>query len=115
MVKNGTGLALDESLDLKVGSKGGIASSEGKGELKKDLAFQLIVALSEYIGSKPSQNNKVSVFSDAVSVILADDRIDFVNQEDSEIEFENGGRRIRLDMIITTTDDTEIRLVREIE
>lgn len=76
----GSGLYLDEDLDLTVDELGDIETSFGIEELQKDLSFQLIFVLDPYIGQPLTTDVVSQVRSKTVDTVTADTRVDSVDR-----------------------------------
>lgn len=96
----GSGIALDEQLDFSVNSSGDLKSVSGSSELEKDLAFQMIISLSKYVGQPPSGNLNEKVAGTASRVARADRRVNSVT--DSNVTYSRDRREITVEMTVTT-------------
>jgi hypothetical protein len=82
----GSGLYLDQSLDLGVGSTGDLRTVSGGEELQKDLAFQLIIILSDLKGQPLTPDTRAEIKSLTLDTILSDSRVDDVDRGSMVIE-----------------------------
>lgn len=72
----GRGIYLDQTLDFDISSTGDIRNTgNGSNELQKDLAFQLKIVLSPYVGEPLTPNNESEIKSDTVDTLLSDNRV----------------------------------------
>lgn len=76
----GSGLYLDSDLDLGVGTTGDLRTVSGSEELQKDLAFQLLITLQEYIGPPLTPATRADIKSRTVDTILSDTRVDTLDR-----------------------------------
>lgn len=97
----GAGIALDEDLDVSVGSTGDLKNESGVDELRKDLAFNMILSLQQYLGSPPGGNLEEKVAATAYRVALADSRIESVDKGATVVRFFDS--REELELIITAS------------
>lgn len=109
----GSGVHLDQNLDLGVGETGDLKSDSGENELQKDLAFQMILGLDQYIGQPPSGNLPSKVAGTAKTIAERDERIDFVKAGETEVSFTDDRRTIELSMVVQA-DNEEVDLVFDI-
>lgn len=111
MVSLGSGIHLDELLDFEVDSTGDIKGEKGVSELQKDLAFQMIISLSKYLGQPPRGNLPEKVAGTAKRVAEVDDRVDYVDSRKTEVEFGPNGEEITLKMVVKTKESGEENLI----
>jgi hypothetical protein len=107
MTSLGSGVGLDESFDFEVGSTGDLKSTEGVEELEKDLAFQMVLGLDEFIGRRPTAALPERVARRASDIAEADPRVEFVNRSALEASFSPDARQIDLKMQVKTEDGVQ--------
>lgn len=100
----GTGISLDESLDLGVDPSGDIESSSGPAELEKDLAVQMIIGLDKYIGEPPSGNIEAKVAGSAKEIALNDPRVISVRDDSIIVNYSTRREEISIEMNVITED-----------
>lgn len=110
MTDFGSGIALDENLDFEVDPTGDLAATSGSDELEKDLSFQMIFSLSDFVGRPPTGNLAPKVLDTATRVATADERVSSVNQERSSIEFSRDREDLQVEIFVRTNNE-EQRLV----
>lgn len=71
----GSGLYLDQNLDFDPSTTGDLRTVDGSDELQKDLAFQLLIVLSDYIGPPLTPGTRSEIKSLTVDTILSDSRV----------------------------------------
>jgi hypothetical protein len=76
----GSGLYLDSNLDFDPNETGDLRTVSGSEELQKDLAFQLIYVLQEYIGPPLEPAIRSEIKSKTVDTVLADERVDSIDR-----------------------------------
>lgn len=100
----GAGVYLDEQLDFSVDSTGDLEGESGVDELQKDLAFQMVISLSKYLGQPPSGNLNEKISGTARRVAEIDSRVDFVDSRKTEVSFSTDRQEITLKMVVETND-----------
>lgn len=100
----GTGIHLDEQLDFSVDPSGDLQAERGLDELQKDLSFQMIVNLQQFIGQPPSGNIEAKVINIAAKIALADSRVSSVDRENSSVTLGPLREKITIDLIVRTVD-----------
>lgn len=110
MADFGTGIYLDEQLDFVVSPTGDLKTKTGADELQKDLSYNMILNLQQYLGQPPSGNLEEKVAGTARRVAEADTRIDSVLSEQTKVTFSPDREEIELIMVIRS-DDAEQELV----
>jgi len=98
----GSGPSLDQQLDFSVDVTGDILSENGIEELKKDLAFQMIINLSQYLGAGPSGNIETQVAGTAKRVALADERVSSVSDDKTIVEFSDDREELTVHLTVRT-------------
>ena len=76
----GSGLYLDQTLDFDPSTTGDLRTVSGSEELQKDLAFQLLIVLSDYIGPPLTPGTRAEIKSRTVDTILSDIRVDSIDR-----------------------------------
>jgi hypothetical protein len=104
MTDLGTGIYLDGSFDFEADSTGDIRATEGVRELQKDLAFQMVISLTKYLGQPPSGNLQEKVAGTAKRVAETDDRVDFVDSRKTEVSFDSARQEITLKITVQTEE-----------
>jgi len=100
----GSGVFLDEQFDFSVGPTGDLKNTSGLNELQKDLAFQMVINLSRYLGQPPSGNLPEKIAATAERVAEVDSRVKFVISEDTQVSFSEDREEITLKMTAQTRD-----------
>lgn len=98
----GSGIHLDEQLDFSVDPSGDLQAERGLDELQKDLAFQMIVNLQEFIGQPPSNNISAKVIGVASSIAVSDSRVSSVDKDNSSVTFNRLRDEITINLIVRT-------------
>lgn len=83
----GSGIALSQHLDFIVDTTGDLEHAEGVGEVRKDLAFNIIREMSDFEGRVPNRETEKDAEIVAKRVILADPRVSTLNA--IEVYFED--------------------------
>ena len=109
----GAGIALDEQFDFTVDSTGDIDSTSGVEELQKDLAFQMVVNLDQYLGQPETPNLEAKVSRTVKNVALGDERIQSVSDDSISVIFEPLSDTITVEMSARTVDE-QVNLIFEI-
>lgn len=107
----GSGQYLDQNLDFEVDAGGDIQTSSGIDELQKDLAVQMIVSLSQFIGESPTPETEADIKRMAYRVAIADVRVSSVNRENITVEWIGGMKKFDVEVPLTTDTDEEYELV----
>lgn len=107
----GSGQYLDETLDFEVDTTGDIRASDGLEELEKDLAFQMIISLSQFLGEPPTPETEADIRRMAYRVAAADIRISFVARDNITVEWNHNSREMEVSVPVTTNTDEEYELV----
>lgn len=107
MAELGSGIYLDGLFDFVADSTGDIRAAEDVNELQKDLAFQMIISLSKYLGQPPSGNLKEKIAGTAKRVAETDDRVDFVDSRKTEISFNSNRQEMTLKVTVQTEEGIE--------
>lgn len=101
MSELGSGLSLDEQWDLYVDkSSGDLASDRGTDEVEKDLAFILGRALSDVAGDFIDDGKAGDIRLSVRKLVLADDRIDTV--ENIDVRQETIDDELKIQVTATT-------------
>jgi hypothetical protein len=106
----GEGLYLDDQLDFSVDPSGDLQSASGVNELQKDLSFQMIFNLEDFIGKPPSGNIEAKIINIASKVAIADSRVTSVSQEKSYVRFGDSRQSLELNLVVRTVSG-EINLI----
>lgn len=107
----GSGIFLDEQLDLSVGTTGDLLTVDGIDELEKDLAVQMIQSMQQYLGKTPTNTTEAEAKRTAYRTAIADVRISSVDRENIVVEWQNRTQNLRVDVPVTTNTDEEYNLV----
>lgn len=100
----GTGIHLDDQFDFAVDPTGDLKNEGGVDELQKDLAFQMVISLSRYIGEPPTGNLTEQVAGTARRVAEVDSRVSSVEESKTEVSFSSDRQEITLKMTVHTAD-----------
>lgn len=100
----GSGPLLDEHFDFSVGETGDLLNTTGVGELQKDLAIRMVLGLSQYLGSAPSNNIGAKVGATATKIAVSDSRVDSVDKDSIQTSFNSDRDELRLQMTVFTSD-----------
>ncbi len=103
----GSGVFLDERFDFSVDPTGDLKSTSGLNELQKDLAFQMVINLEQFIGQPPTGNLQEKVAGTAKRVAEADSRVRYVLEGDTEVIFSDDREEITLKMTAQTRDEQQ--------
>lgn len=110
----GSGQYLDEDLDFEVDTTGDIRASDGQEELEKDLSFQMIISLSQFLGEPPTAEVESEIKRMAYRVAVADVRISGVNRAEIDVEWAESMKQFDVSVPVTTNTDEEHELVFEV-
>lgn len=102
MVENNAGIYLDGQFDFSIDSTGDIQAVYGSDELQKDLAFQMVLGLSQYLGTAPSGNLNAKVAGTAEAIATGDSRINSVVPNSFDVEFNSKRSSIDIEMRVIT-------------
>jgi hypothetical protein len=81
----GSGLYLDQELDFDPSTTGDLRTVDGSEELQKDLAFQLLIVLSDYIGPPLTPGTRADIKSLTVDTITSDSRVDSIDRGSMQV------------------------------
>jgi hypothetical protein len=95
----GAGIYLDRDLDFEIDQTGDLRSESGSAELQKDLAFQLQIILSEYIGLPMRPGTVSDIKSDTIRTLISDDRVDSVDRSSFVLE-QVGDRSLFVQVVV---------------
>lgn len=98
----GSGPALDRQLDLVVNPTGDLKKEEGIDELKKDLAIQMMISLSTFLGRPPSGNLQAKISNTVKRVALDDERINSVVEGSVDVSFSDDRKEIDVSLSVRT-------------
>lgn len=76
----GSGLYLDQTLDFDPSTTGDLRTVSGSEELQKDLAFQLLIVLDEFIGPPLTPGTRAEIKSLTIDTITSDSRVDSIDR-----------------------------------
>lgn len=107
----GSGPSLDEDLDFEIDETGDIRSSSGMEELQKDLSFQMMIALSQFIGENPTPELNVEVRRKVYRVAVSDERISSVDRKKINVEWYNHSQELTVSVPVTTTENATYEMV----
>jgi len=107
----GAGQYLDQNLDFSVDETGDVRSAYGIEELEKDLSFQMIASLSQFLGERPTPELEADIKRMAYRVAAADVRVSAVDRQGIDVEWEESMKQMNVSMSVTTTVDEEYSLV----
>lgn len=100
----GSGIHLDEQFDFSVDPTGDLQTDNGVDELQKDLAFQMVISLTKYIGQPPSGNLKAKVAGTAKRVAEVDSRVKFVDSAKTKVSFGPKREEITVKMVVQSRE-----------
>lgn len=100
----GSGVFLDEQFDFSIDPTGDLQMSEGVNELQKDIAFQMVISMQQFLGSSPSGNLEAKISNTATNVVLGDPRINSVVQNSFDIQFSDNRESISIKFDVRTED-----------
>lgn len=80
MTDFGSGIDLDQDLDLTITPSGDLATADGLDELKKDLSFRLIQALESANPGRLNQDTSDRLRAVIKGLLQEDPRVDTVNR-----------------------------------
>lgn len=107
----GSGIYLDNELDFSADRSGDLRTSSGADELEKDLSFQMIISISQFLGQPPTPSVKTDVSQMASFVAEADTRISSVDRGNITVSFRNEGKEILMTVPVTTNTNENYELV----
>lgn len=107
MTDFGAGIHLDEQLDFSVDSTGDLDGESGIDELQKDLAYNMILNLQEFLGSPPTSTLEAQIVGRAKQVANADSRIDVVVSGETEVSFDSSNEEIELSMTVIANGEEQ--------
>jgi hypothetical protein len=107
----GAGQYLDQTLDFEIDETGDVRGAFGGAELEKDLSFQMIASLSQFLGEQPTPELESDIKRMAYRVAAADVRVSFVDRQTIEVEWEESMKQMNVSMSVTTIVDEEYSLV----
>lgn len=110
----GAGQYLDEDLDFEVGPTGDIRTTSGVEELQKDLAFQMIISLSQFLGEPPTPETESEIKRMAYRVAFADLRVTGVDRNNIIVEWNHRSDAMEVTVPLTTDTGEEQELVFEV-
>lgn len=110
----GSGISLDENLDMEIDSTGDIQSTDGLSELQKDIAWQSTFSLQRFLGSSPTDEVEVQALNTATLVAEADSRVDTVIPEKSTVSFVEGNKKLKVKMSYLTNAGEEQEFIYEV-
>lgn len=96
----GSGLYLDQTLDLSVNTTGDIQTVSGSKELQKDLSFQLLILLKGYTGQPLTPEVRSEIKDTTIDALLSDSRVDSVNRGAIAVQ-RVGQSSIKLEVLLT--------------
>lgn len=100
----GSGVLLDENFDFEVGNTGDLQHESGVDELEKDLAMQMVISLSQYLGEPGSGNVVNKIAGTAARVALLDSRVRSVSKEKTDVKFDRVNGEIDVKLLVNTRD-----------
>lgn len=95
----GSGLYLDQNLDFDPNTTGDLRTVSGSEELQKDLAFQLLITLDEFIGPPLTPGTRADIKSRTVDTITSDSRVDSLDRGSLQVQKPNRNS-IRLSVVV---------------
>lgn len=110
----GAGQYLDQNLDFEIDETGDVRSAFGGAELEKDLSFQMIASLSQFLGERPTPELEADIKRMAYRVAAADVRVSTVDRGNITVEWNYNSREMELTVPVTTNTDEEYELVFEV-
>lgn len=81
----GSGLYLDRELDFDPNETGDLRTISGSDELQKDLAFQLLITLDDFIGPPLTPGTRADIKSLTVDTITSDSRVDALDRGSMQV------------------------------
>lgn len=96
----GSGLYLDTSLDFDPNGIGDLRTVDGSDELQKDLAFQLLITLQEFVGPPLTPAVRADIKDLTIDTITSDTRVDDIDRGSLRVE-KPDKNTIRLQAIVT--------------
>ena len=96
----GSGLYLDQNLDFDPSTTGDLRTTSGSEELQKDLAFQLLIVLDDYIGPPLTPGTRSEIKSLTVDTILSDSRVTSIDRGAMTVSKPNP-ESIRIEAFVT--------------
>lgn len=102
----GSGLYLDQTLDFDPNETGDLRTTSGSEELQKDLAFQLLIVLQDYIGPPLTPGTRSEIKSLTVDTITSDVRVDSVDRGSMRVQKVNP-ESIRISVVVTADGERE--------
>jgi len=103
MTEYGTGIDLDENVDLPISSSGDIELVDGPAELQKDLGYNLKQALEDFIAPPLQRSQRVDAQALAEGVVADDPRIEDI-QSVSVSESEDVTNQLDIEIVAITED-----------
>lgn len=107
----GGGIFLTSELDFELNETGDIRTVRGIDELEKDIAFQTIQALDEFIGRPKTRRTKSIIETRIKRIIQLEPRVDERTSEISLRYPETKPNTIEVTVSVRTTQDEEQELV----
>ena len=102
----GSGLYLDKSLDFDPNTTGDLRTVSGSDELQKDLAFQLLITLDEFIGPPLTPATRADIKDLTIDTILSDSRVDSIDRGSLTIG-KPDRHSIRLQVVVFADDERQ--------
>lgn len=110
----GSGIYLDKSLDFDIDETGDIRDANGIEEVEKDLSFQMIFSLSQYIGEAPTPEVEAEIKRTTYRVAIADVRVSSVERESIAVNWAEDMKQFDVEVPTTVDTGEEYELVFEI-
>jgi len=102
----GSGLYLDQTLDFDPSTTGDLRTVDGSEELQKDLAFQLLIVLSDYIGPPLTPGTRAEIKTLTVDTITSDSRVDTLDRGSMQVS-KPTPESIRIQVFVTAGGDEQ--------
>jgi hypothetical protein len=102
----GSGLYLDQTLDFDPSTTGDLRTVSGSEELQKDLAFQLLIVLGDYIGPPLTPGTRAEIKSLTVDTITSDSRVDRIDRGSMQVLKPNPNS-IRIQVLVIAEGDEQ--------
>lgn len=94
----GAGVYLDQQLDFEIDPTGDTRTSSGIDELEKDLAVQMKLFLSFYLGEPPTAGLESDVADTARKIANADPRVTTVARGSTNVSFSETRDELTVEM-----------------